>query len=487
MRLRLTAAVLAATGALAGAGSAQAADPGPETIYGVAGANLVALTSTNAALTLNVPITGLQAGEAIRGLDFRPATGELYGLSDGRRIYRINSASGAATLVGGPYAVSGNADIDFNPVPDAIRLVSSDRNNLRINPSSGAVLGVDTNLAPAGAFGAAYTNSVAGATSTTLYALDGTNVLRQGGFGGNPSPNGGALTTVGAHGDTVAAGSGFDISPVSGRAFGLASVAGVAHLTVYDLESGTGAQTVALPGVAGLGAVAAAPAPPSVFLSSPLYGAGEASGTVTFAVRRTGDTRGGSSVTWAPASGTATAGADFAPAGGTVTFGPGETVKEVAIPIVNDSVREQPETFTIALSNPTDASVVSPGSATVTIFDDDQPSTPDTTRPVVLVVPSSNSVRLRTALRGVRFSASVSERATTVFELRRGGTRLGRLTRRTTGPAVIRTTLRLSSSGKRALRRSLRRRRSVKLTLRATATDAANLRGSRSASLRVRR
>jgi Domain of unknown function (DUF4394) len=54
-----------------------------------------------------VPITGLGVGEALDGIDRRPATGALYGLgvvdtgpTDSLRLYRIDPTTGAATAVG---------------------------------------------------------------------------------------------------------------------------------------------------------------------------------------------------------------------------------------------------------------------------------------------------------------------------------------------------------------------------------------------------
>ena len=48
---------------------------------------------------------------------------------------------------------------------------------------------------------------------------------------------------------------------------------------------------------------------------------------------------------------TATAGEDYSASNGTLTFAPGETVKTVRVPIVADSTKEGPETFTLQLTN----------------------------------------------------------------------------------------------------------------------------------------
>lgn len=52
---------------------------------------LVGLTSNSTLITFNastpgttsspVPVTGLKAGDALKGIDFRPATGSLYGFA----------------------------------------------------------------------------------------------------------------------------------------------------------------------------------------------------------------------------------------------------------------------------------------------------------------------------------------------------------------------------------------------------------------------
>jgi hypothetical protein len=157
-------------------------------------------------------LTGLQPGEIIRAIDFRPATGQLYGIGDTGRLYTINSTTAVATSVGAPFALADGTSVsmDFNPTVDRIRVISSADENFRLNPDTGAVAGTDTNLAyDAGdpnnganpdVLAVGYTNNVAGATTTTLYGIDFSlnTLIRQGGVdGGAPSPNTGTLFTVG--------------------------------------------------------------------------------------------------------------------------------------------------------------------------------------------------------------------------------------------------------------------------------------------------
>src|SRR5687767_12532953 len=63
-----------------------------ELIYGLTSTNsLLSFVSSAPGLILNsVPITGLQGSELVLGIDFRPATRELYALGSTSRLYRIN-------------------------------------------------------------------------------------------------------------------------------------------------------------------------------------------------------------------------------------------------------------------------------------------------------------------------------------------------------------------------------------------------------------
>ena len=208
--LRRTLGLFALTGAsaLAVPGAASAA----EAFYGVTQDNrLVTFQSDN---VTNVDpshvITGLPGGENIVGLDVRPLNGQLYALGKTSRLYVINPRTGAARQVGAtpliPALAGASFGFDFNPTVDRIRVTSDAEQNLRLNPDDGTIAAVDTNLAYAAGdpgagtnpivAGSAYTNSFAGAASTTLFDIDNARhalVIQ------NP-PNDGTLTTVGALG-----------------------------------------------------------------------------------------------------------------------------------------------------------------------------------------------------------------------------------------------------------------------------------------------
>jgi Ca2+-binding RTX toxin-like protein len=75
------------------------------------------------------------------------------------------------------------------------------------------------------------------------------------------------------------------------------------------------------------------------------------------------------SVNYATANGTATAGLDYTATIGTLTFAPGATSQVINIPILNDSLNEADETFTLTLSSPTNAVLGAVTIATTTITD----------------------------------------------------------------------------------------------------------------------
>jgi uncharacterized protein YhjY with autotransporter beta-barrel domain len=99
----------------------------------------------------------------------------------------------------------------------------------------------------------------------------------------------------------------------------------------------------------------------------------EAAGTVTLRVGRSGGDTGIVNVTYATVNGSATAGSDYTSTTATLTWQAGETgLKTFTVPILTDSAVEEPETFTVNLSNPTGGAVIgSPATVTVTITDDD--------------------------------------------------------------------------------------------------------------------
>jgi hypothetical protein len=193
-------------------------------------------------------VTGLQPGESLLGIDFRPATGELYGLGSTSRLYRIDAANGAAVAVGGGAftpALAGTAfGFDFNPTVDRIRVVSDLDQNLRLHPDTGVVVATDGSLAFAPtdpnagqdpvAVASAYTNTLPGASTTLLYDLD----VERDVLVTQVPPNSGVLNTVGGLGVDATAVAGFDIAPGSGFAWAVLETGNGSALYAIDLASG---------------------------------------------------------------------------------------------------------------------------------------------------------------------------------------------------------------------------------------------------------
>lgn len=233
---------------------------GPLTASGQAAPNSLAITSTGQLVRFNAAnpgailsstqVTGLQAGETIVGADIRPANGRLYAVGSSGRLYTIDSTSGAAMSSGSAaLSLSGAAfGVDFNPVPDRLRIVSDSDQNLRVNVETAeATVDGALKFAPGDAnasanpmiVAAGYTNSMAGAQSTTLFVIDaGLDVLAR-----QDPPNDGVLNTIGRLGIDIAEGAAFDIVADGNRAMAALTPAGGSASELYTIDLGTGAAT----------------------------------------------------------------------------------------------------------------------------------------------------------------------------------------------------------------------------------------------------
>jgi hypothetical protein len=96
----------------------------------------------------------------------------------------------------------------------------------------------------------------------------------------------------------------------------------------------------------------------------------EGAGTATFTVSLDAAPSAAISVDYATSDVTAEAGSDYTAVSDTLTFAAGETSKTVDVTITSDAAAEATETFTVTLSNPSNATI-SDASGTGTITDDD--------------------------------------------------------------------------------------------------------------------
>ena len=87
-------------------------------------------------------------------------------------------------------------------------------------------------------------------------------------------------------------------------------------------------------------------------------------------VIRLGTTNGTCSVDFVTTTdGSAAPGVDFYPTNTTITFNPGDTDKQIQVPIINNSLPEGYRTVIFALNNAVNTALVSPSNATLTIID----------------------------------------------------------------------------------------------------------------------
>jgi Metallo-peptidase family M12B Reprolysin-like/Calx-beta domain len=106
--------------------------------------------------------------------------------------------------------------------------------------------------------------------------------------------------------------------------------------------------------------------------ASAAYKISEGSQKATISVRRTGDMSGVAVVGYVSSGGSASAGPDYGLTVGTLTFSPRQALKTFTVPIVADTIAENPETLDVALRDPVNAELGTPSTTTVTIKDNDK-------------------------------------------------------------------------------------------------------------------
>jgi len=501
-----------------------------ETIFGVTTDNNLVRFNSQSPGTIDdtVAITGLESGENVLGIDFRPAANTLIALGSSSRLYTINVDTGVATAIGSspftPPLSGSNFGVDFNPVVDRFRIVSDNDQNLRINPDTGVTAGTDTALAFDAAdtnnganpsvVGVAYTVNITGGSSTSLFGIDSgvDSLVRQGSPNGSPtSPNTGTLFTIGTLGVNASTEVGFDIAPPrnGGSAFAAIRLEGETTSGLYAIDLGGGRATL-------IGAIGTTTAirdisilrGGSVDFSQTTFFANENAGNATLTINRTGSTSGALpvptplgtptpvTVTFSTTDGTAKAGTDYTQTQATVSFAEGETSKTVDVPITDDALGEGNKSFTVTLTSPTGGGIIGgSGSAVVTILENDlSPTSPDTTAPTILYTLPDPVARTKILGSGVRFDISSSEAATLTVNLvlparfaRRAGLGTGDTTVGTTSTSVssagVKTvTLRASSS----VRTKLRRLSSYTANVVVIGTDSSNNSSTATEIIRVR-
>ena len=227
--------------------------PEPRTFFATDTAgNLLRFNAVAPRVAFSKPITGLPAGVTLRGLDFRPATGDLYSIGSDRVVYRVNPFTAIAVAeapsfdAGGAILAGASFGFDFNPTVDKIRITSDADSNLRLDPDSGALVGgaADAPLNPADVtvVGSAYTNSSFTATkptATMLFALDVSSAPDR--LFTQAPPNNGTLINPVSLGFDLGTDAGFDIAGAANVGWVAGTPAGKTHAELFMVDVVTGA------------------------------------------------------------------------------------------------------------------------------------------------------------------------------------------------------------------------------------------------------
>lgn len=281
-------ATLALAGCAWGPTPAAPAMPRPENVVAVTAAH--ELIRFNAGAPSHIawrrPITGMVAGDALVGIDFRIARGVLYAVGRSGQLYTLDPATAALSRVGAPTAgmvLEGSRfGVDFNPVADRVRLVSDTGANWRLHPDTGGAVDGDAaspGLQPDAALAwaardasagsapallaAAYTYNKQNDKLTTNYAIErkGLLVMQGSQEGMQPvvSPNSGLVATVGALGTGPLDDASFDIADVSGAAYAALRSGSVTQWVRIDLATGRASRIGTLDVAGGLRGIAVEP------------------------------------------------------------------------------------------------------------------------------------------------------------------------------------------------------------------------------------
>jgi hypothetical protein len=307
-------------------------------------------------------------------------------------LLRVGGSGGTVSVTFVTYDGSATAGADYTPVTrvvtfaplqtsatvtipvvnDALVEGAETINLALVNPTGGAAVAAqaaelllrDGDGPVQGAFRFArptYTITEGGAT--TLFAA----VTR-----GGVNPVGAVSVTLTLSGGTAAAGTDYITTT---RVLNFADGQGTLDLALpifVDDALAEGAETVTLTlsnptGGAAIGTASTAvlviadndvPPQGAIQFGAPRFLPNENGGAATVTLTRTGGSSGAVSVTLASGGGTATPGADYTAVNQVINFADGQTTATVAIPILDDTLLENSETFNLTLSAPTGGAIL---------------------------------------------------------------------------------------------------------------------------------
>jgi hypothetical protein len=301
---------------------------------------------------------------ALQGLHFRP-DGKLYVLSrDRAEVRRFDAITGAFLDVFIPSGSGGlTAARGMTFGPDGTCYISSGDSDqvLRYDGTTGAFLGVFVAAGSGGldnprglAFGPDGHLYVAAALTNAILRYDGAT----GAFLGTFATGGGLINP----GELLFQGG--DL---------LVSSPGTNQVLRYNAATGAFIDVAVAAGLDGLDRPLGLLFDPNGHLLVGGYAAINRyapGATVVFTVRLSTPSSTSVTVTYTTVNGTATAGSDYTAVSGTITFAPGQTTRTIFVPILNNTVAENAEAFTLVLSDPVGATVTD-GTGVAAVTDDD--------------------------------------------------------------------------------------------------------------------
>ena len=465
----------------------------PSTVYGLGlggSNNTLFRFSVTAPTTATPVVVGGVFGVALRGIDFRPATGDLYGFATSGNTaltYIINPLTGAATFVGAAtvntIAGATSFGVDFNPATDRIRVttnlasdgVGGNVNNFRLNPNDGDLAGVDADLdftGPGGGaapeVGVAYDNNVPGAASTTLRGITSGEANDRLVINGGAGPQFSTLQNVGNLGVDTTSSAGFDIDGETGAAYAILEVGGVSGLYTINLTTAEATLVGNVGnGTVDFGGFSIPIVLPVVSFAATLTSIGEGD-TADVTVTRTGQLGAPSSVNYATeiAGANNTSGGDFTAVSGTLTFAAGVASQTISVPTTEDGADEPDETFQIRLSSPATATLSADPVTTVNIVDDDiDPK--DAVPPVGLISVPAQKIDRKISARFACDDACASK-----LTLKLGAKTLDTDSQTLADSGVAKVTFALSAKEVKLVKKQARGKRSANLRVLGSFSDA---------------
>lgn len=317
------------------------------------------VTEGTASVTLALNLT--QPSEQTITIDYATSNGTATGGND------FTAASGTLTFAPGET----NKTIQINLIDDAVVEVTESFTVVLSNPVNVSLGGGNTaTITIADNEGVQFTS-----TAYSVQETDGTATITV--VLSGPSTN---IVSVGYETQDGTATAGSDYSSVSGTlVYGVGETVKTFTVPILNDTLTENSESLTLhlinPVNVSLGPVNTATLTigddEGVQFDSPTYSVNEIDGSVTVTVQMTGTSPNIVQVDYATANGTAVAGEDYTATSGTLVFNAGETTKTIAIPVADDGLSEDNETFSVTLSNAINVSLGVPKTTVVTIVDNE--------------------------------------------------------------------------------------------------------------------